>query len=62
MDSTKKPEHKNPRQGANFFSQLTFGWVISTLFKGARNGLNADDLTQCLKEDESEILGDKLDV
>lgn len=62
MDSTKKPEHKNPRKGANPLSQLMFGWVIPTLFKGVRNGLNVDDLTQCLKEDQSELLGDKLDV
>ncbi|KAJ6635336.1 ATP-binding cassette sub-family C member 4 [Pseudolycoriella hygida] len=62
MDSTKKPEHKNPRTGANPLSQLMFGWVVPTLYKGLRTGLNVEDLTQCLKEDQSEILGDKLDV
>lgn len=62
MDSTKKPEQTNPREGANPLSQLMFGWVIPCLYKGVRNGLNVDDLTQCLKEDQSELLGDKLDV
>lgn len=62
MDATKKPKHNNPRKGANLLSQLFLGWVIPTLYKGVRKGLNVDDLTQCLTEDQSELLGDKLDV
>ncbi|XP_017873148.1 PREDICTED: multidrug resistance-associated protein 4, partial [Drosophila arizonae] len=61
MDSSAKPERKNPRQGANFFSQLIFAWAVPLLYRGSRNGLTTDDLTQCLKEDHSEQLGDRLE-
>lgn len=61
MDSSAKPERKNPRQGANFLSQLIFAWAVPLLYRGSRNGLTTDDLTQCLKEDHSEQLGDRLE-
>ncbi|EDW66850.1 ATP-binding cassette sub-family C member 4 [Drosophila virilis] len=61
MDSSAKPERKNPRQGANFLSQLLFVWAVPLLYRGSRQGLNTDDLTECLKEDHSEQLGDRLE-
>ncbi|XP_037945079.1 multidrug resistance-associated protein 4 [Teleopsis dalmanni] len=61
MDSSSKPERQNPRRNANFFSHLIFAWSIPLLYKGSKNGLNTDDLTQCLPEDRSEDLGDKLE-
>ncbi|KAH8336344.1 hypothetical protein KR059_002930 [Drosophila kikkawai] len=61
MDSSAKPTRKNPRQKANIISQLIFAWVIPLLYRGSRRGLNTDDLTKCLKEDQSEQLGDRLE-
>ncbi|EDW33917.1 GL21974 [Drosophila persimilis] len=61
MDSSPKPERKNPRQGANIFSQLIFAWALPLLYRGSRRGLNTDDLTECLEEDHSEQLGDRLE-
>ncbi|XP_043656868.1 ATP-binding cassette sub-family C member 4 [Drosophila teissieri] len=61
MDSSAKPTRKNPRQHANIISQLIFAWAIPLLYRGSRRGLNTDDLTQCLKEDQSEQLGDRLE-
>ncbi|XP_034486075.1 multidrug resistance-associated protein 4-like [Drosophila innubila] len=61
MDSSAKPERKNPRQRANILSQLIFAWAVPLLFRGSRQGLNTDDLTECLKEDHSEQLGDRLE-
>ncbi|XP_030376299.1 multidrug resistance-associated protein 4 [Scaptodrosophila lebanonensis] len=61
MDSSAKPERKNPRHRANIFSQLIFAWTVPLMYKGSRKGLNTDDLTKCLAEDESEPLGDRLE-
>lgn len=62
MDSSKKPELKNPRKGANILSQLFFIWVVPVLWHGMRNGLTIDNRTQCLTEDKSADLGDKLEL
>ncbi|KAL7728495.1 hypothetical protein ACLKA6_012510 [Drosophila palustris] len=61
MDSSAKPDRKNPRQRANILSQLIFAWAVPLLYRGSRKGLNTDDLTECLKEDHSEQLGDRLE-
>ncbi|XP_036327746.1 multidrug resistance-associated protein 4-like isoform X1 [Rhagoletis pomonella] len=61
MDSSRKPEKLNPRRHANIFSQLLFVWAIPLLYKGSKQGLNTDDLTQCLPQDCSEDLGDRLE-
>lgn len=61
MDSSTKPTKPNPRKNANIFSQMLFFWTIPTLYKGSKNGLGQDDLTQCLKMDQSEVLGDRLE-
>lgn len=61
MDYSKKPEKKNPKKGANFISQLLFLWFIPILWKGKNKGLNTDDVTVCLKQDQSKDLGDKLE-
>lgn len=62
MDSSKKPDVENPRKDANILSKILLIWIFPTLFKGSRKGLNTDDLTQCLISDNSELLGNKLDV
>ncbi|XP_053697137.1 ATP-binding cassette subfamily C member 4 [Sabethes cyaneus] len=61
MDSSRKPEKKNPRKGAFCASQLLFCWLLPLFYKGCRWGLNKDDLTKCLKKDKSEDLGDHLE-
>lgn len=61
MDFSKKPERENPRKGANPLSQLFFLWIVPVFWKGTRKGLNTDDLTHCLRKDESEVLGDELE-
>ncbi|KAH8278513.1 hypothetical protein KR018_004323 [Drosophila ironensis] len=61
MDSSAKPQRKNPRQRANIISQLIFAWAVPLLYRGSRRGLNTDDLTECLTEDRSEQLGDRLE-
>lgn len=62
MDNSKKPENENPRKNANPLSKLVFCWIIPLLFYGARRGLNTDNLTKCLEKDESEMLGNKLEM
>lgn len=61
MDHSKKPETVNPRAKSNPFSQLFFTWTIPLLSKGAKKGLNQEDLTKCLDKDRSEQLGDRLE-
>ncbi|XP_034488877.1 multidrug resistance-associated protein 4-like [Drosophila innubila] len=61
MDSSAKPDRKHPRQGASILSKLIFAWMVPLLYRGSRKGLNTDDLTECLKEDHSEPLGDRLE-
>ncbi|XP_049304937.1 ATP-binding cassette sub-family C member 4 isoform X3 [Bactrocera dorsalis] len=61
MDSSRKPERINPRRHANILSQILFVWAMPLLFKGAKNGLNTDDLTKCMPKDSSEDLGDRLE-
>lgn len=55
------PTKPNPRQNANILSQLIFAWIIPLLYKGSKQGLKEDDLPKCLSDDESKLLGDKLE-
>lgn len=61
MDSSKKPEKENPRVGSFPLSQLIFGWILPLMCKGTTKGLTQQDLTKCLKIDESEELGNRLE-
>lgn len=61
MDSSKKPERENPKNGANPISLLFFLWIAPLLLKGTNRGLNTDDLIKCLEEDKSDTLGDDLE-
>lgn len=61
MDSSRKPELRNPRQGVAAWSQLLFGWVVPVLWHGCRNGISTDQLTQCMPRDDSAMLGDQLE-
>ena len=55
------PTKPNPRHKANIFSQLIFAWIIPLLYKGSIQGLKEDDLPKCLDDEESKVLGDKLE-
>ncbi|XP_061403043.1 ATP-binding cassette sub-family C member 4-like [Musca vetustissima] len=61
MYNTVKPKEVNPRLKAGLFSQLLFVWIIPLLYKGCKNGLKEADLPQCLPDDDSKMLGDKLE-
>uniref|UniRef100_A0A336LRH9 CSON001220 protein n=1 Tax=Culicoides sonorensis TaxID=179676 RepID=A0A336LRH9_CULSO len=62
MDNSKKPEKENPRKYANPLSKLLFCWIIPLMFTGTRHGLTTENLTKCLEKDESEMLGNKLEI
>ncbi|XP_015184428.1 PREDICTED: probable multidrug resistance-associated protein lethal(2)03659 isoform X2 [Polistes dominula] len=61
MDGKQKFEKKkNPREGANPLSALTFTWILRTFWLGYRRDLEVSDLYKPLKEHTSSVLGDKL--
>ncbi|KAI4497436.1 hypothetical protein M0802_007447 [Mischocyttarus mexicanus] len=61
MDGKQKFEKKkNPREGANPLSALTFAWILRTFWLGYRRDLEVSDLYKPLKEHTSSLLGDKL--
>lgn len=62
MDFKEKELRKNPRENANPLSTLFFWWINPLFRKGAKNDLAMDDLYSALKEDESERLGDQLEM
>lgn len=62
MDYSEKPSNKNPRSSRNPLSQFLLLWIVPFLFRGTTKGLNADDLTKCMKKDHSETLGDQLET
>lgn len=62
MHNPKVPINENPRKNVNSISQLTFWWLIPTLYKGSKNGLDHEDVTKCLDRDCSTMLGNKLEM
>lgn len=62
MDFSKKPQNENHRKGANFISVLLMLWTVPLFWKGMKNGLNTNDLTKCLEEDKTDVLGDNLEA
>ncbi|XP_043284648.1 probable multidrug resistance-associated protein lethal(2)03659 [Venturia canescens] len=53
---------KNPREGANFLSALTFSWTLKTFWVGFRREIEIEDLPRPLREHKSSYLGDKMSV
>lgn len=53
---------QNPRNRANSVSKLLFVWIVPTLYEGSRKGLDQENITKCLDEDRSEVLGDTLEA
>ncbi|XP_076167723.1 putative multidrug resistance-associated protein lethal(2)03659 isoform X2 [Ptiloglossa arizonensis] len=61
MDGKVKAERvKNPREGANPLSALTFSWILRTFWVGYQKELEINDLCRPLKEHTSSILGAKI--
>ena len=61
MDGKVKAERKkNPREGVNPLSALTFTWVLPTFWLGYKKELEVSDLYRPLDEHASNILGTKL--
>ncbi|XP_055306698.1 ATP-binding cassette sub-family C member 4-like [Sitodiplosis mosellana] len=62
MESTQRKLPPNPREKTNFLSVCLFAWTIPLFKKGYRKVLQLDDIFQPLKDDRSELLGDRLEV
>ncbi|XP_076244312.1 putative multidrug resistance-associated protein lethal(2)03659 isoform X2 [Calliopsis andreniformis] len=61
MDGKAKVDRKkNPREGANILSALTFTWVLRIFWIGYRKDLDVTNLYKPLKEHTSSILGTKI--
>lgn len=61
MDGKAKAERKkNPREGANPLSILTFAYTLPTFWSGYRKDLEVSDLYKPLKEHSSSYLGTKI--
>ncbi|CAL7941040.1 unnamed protein product [Xylocopa violacea] len=61
MDGKVKAERKkNPREGANPLSNLTFAFTLPTFWIGCRRDLEVTDLYKPLKEHTSSYLGTKI--
>lgn len=61
MDNSKKPEKPHPFENTNIINRIFLTWLIPILYKGSKSGLTTDDLTKSLKNDDSQMLGDKLE-
>ncbi|XP_076757725.1 putative multidrug resistance-associated protein lethal(2)03659 isoform X1 [Xylocopa sonorina] len=61
MDGKVKAERKkNPREGANPLSSITFAFTLPTFWVGCRRDLEVTDLYRPLKEHTSSYLGTKI--
>ncbi|XP_012257506.2 ATP-binding cassette sub-family C member 4-like isoform X1 [Athalia rosae] len=62
METKKTLTQRNPEEKANFLSKLVFGWTVPIFLTGAKKELDVTDLYDPLKSDESERLGDRLEL
>ncbi|XP_033217281.1 probable multidrug resistance-associated protein lethal(2)03659 isoform X2 [Belonocnema kinseyi] len=60
MEETTKKRSKNPYKNANFFSRISFVWMIKIFRLGYRRELEESDLYEPLKSHSSSFLGEKL--
>ncbi|XP_045510491.1 probable multidrug resistance-associated protein lethal(2)03659 isoform X2 [Colias croceus] len=61
MDTSPKQRRQiNPRNKANLFSILTFGWTLETFMLGYSRDIKESDLYAPLPEHRSDVLGDTL--
>ena len=57
----KVQQRKNPRETASWPSIAFFWWMNSLMASGYSKDLELEDLYEPRKEDESEVLGDRLE-
>lgn len=62
MESVKRTLPLNPRENANIISVLLYWWTIGIFKKGYKKVLELNDLYQPLSVDQSENLGNRLEV
>ncbi|XP_060517421.1 probable multidrug resistance-associated protein lethal(2)03659 isoform X2 [Cylas formicarius] len=62
MDAAFELKLENPRRKANIISKLFFAWVVKLYYTGTRRELKLDDLYKTLDCDESQYLGNKLEL
>ncbi|XP_046746883.1 ATP-binding cassette subfamily C member 4-like isoform X1 [Diprion similis] len=62
MDTRERHSYRNPEERSNLFSYLCFGWTADIFWKGVTRDLQISDLYDPLKSDESERLGDRLEM
>lgn len=61
MERSERPVADNPRAKANFLSILTFWYMLDLFRKGRNKVLEISDLYKPMKEDESGLLGNRLE-
>lgn len=61
MESGCRKFQPNPRQTANLFSIVFFGWTIPLFRRTYDKILNCDDVSEPLPDDRSKALGDRLE-
>ena len=61
MDTVRNSLPPNPRAKANIISILTFWWTKDLFKKGYRKELELGDMFKPLNEDQSQVLGDRLE-
>ncbi|KAI2474051.1 ATP binding cassette (ABC) transporter subfamily C member [Diabrotica virgifera virgifera] len=61
MDIGYKLKAENPKQNANIFSKIFFGWMIPLIRRGTKQNLEINDLYKTLKKDQSKRLTDALE-
>ncbi|KAJ7449546.1 multidrug resistance-associated ABC transporter [Mycena latifolia] len=58
----EKSVHESPVLTANIYTRWSFGWMTNLMAKGASKVITEDDLPSLVPSDESENLGNKLEL
>lgn len=61
MESGTRKLQTNPREHANWLSVLFFGWTIPIFKRTHGKVLDSTDVNEPLKEDQSHVLGNRLE-
>lgn len=61
MDSVNRKFQENPRNSSNFVSNLFFSWTIPIFKRTYYKILDANDVSEPLTQDRSNVLGDRLE-
>lgn len=61
MESNKNKLSKNPRAECGLLSKILFLWTIPIFKNGYSKVLELEDICEPLTEDQSEVLGDRIE-